>query len=332
MDKFVSIKGFNEFESFKTTVLKSEDRYTEVRCSYEEPCLSSGETLLIQMPHLVLNYSVNRIENPLQLSIAATGEQMESLFLLEGTVQSRFDLIPKQVIAGKNQHAFHYSPEMSARHILQKGFMQAIHINFDLSFFKSLMQSATQKQTDLICDNLERKKVFFASPGLQPEMKDILYAIMNCKFQGATRLLYLEAKTLELFSLQMLQLNSATEPSLNTITMADKEKLKAVYAYIEENYLLPLSLESLSLNFMLNEFKLKKGYKTLFNTTVFNHIYHLRMAKAKRLLTEENMNVSMVSDLIGYHNIAAFSTAFKKRFGYSPSKFSNVKCHKRSSE
>jgi AraC-like DNA-binding protein len=76
---------------------------------------------------------------------------------------------------------------------------------------------------------------------------------------------------------------------------------------------------------MLNEFKLKKGYKTLFNTTVFNHILYLRMAKAKQLLTEENMNVSMISDIIGYHSIAAFSSAFKKRFGYSPTKFSSVK-------
>lgn len=324
MDNFVSIKSFGEFESFNSAVIKSDDRYTEVRCSYNEPDLSSGETILIKMPHLVLNYSVNRIENPLQLNVGSTGEQLESLFLLEGTVESRFDLISKQVTARKNQHAFHYSPEMSGKHTLQKGLMQAIHINFDLGFYKTLMQSATQKQTDLICNNLERKEVFFAFPetsGLQAEMKDILYAIMNCKFQGDIRLLYLEAKTLELFSYQILQLQ-ACEPLKDTITCADKEKLKAVYEYIEENYLLPQSLKALSQNFMLNEFKLKKGYKTLFNTTVFNHIHHLRMTKAKQLLAEENMNVSMVSDFMGYNNIAAFSAAFRKRFGYPPGKIS----------
>lgn len=324
MDNFVSIKAFSEFESFTSSVVKSDDRYTEVKCSYKELDLSSGEALLIKMPHLVLNYSVNRIENPLQLNVESTGEQMESLFLLEGTVESRFDLIHKQVNATKNQHAFHYSPEMSGRHTLQKGLMQAIHINFDLGFYKTLMQSATQKQTDLICNNLERKEVFFAFPetsGLQPEMKDILYAIMNCKFQGDIRLLYLEAKALELFSHQILALQSGSEISKDTIASADKEKLKAVYGYIEENYLLPQSLKALSQTFMLNEFKLKKGYKTLFNTTVFNHIHHLRMTKAKQLLAEENMNVSMVSDFMGYNNIAAFSAAFRKRFGYPPGKF-----------
>jgi AraC-like DNA-binding protein len=215
---------------------------------------------------------------------------------------------------------------MAGKHILQKGLMQAIHINFDLGLYKNVMQSATQKQTDLICNKLERKEVFFASPegsGLQPEMKDILYAIKNCKFQGDIRLLYLEAKALELFSYQVLQLQGCVELPRYVITSADKEKLKAVYSHIEENYLLPQSLKGLSQTFMLNEFKLKKGYKTLFNTTVFSHIYHLRMTKAKQLLAEENMNVSLVSDFMGYNNIAAFSAAFSKRFGYPPSKFSN---------
>lgn len=327
MDNLVSVKAFTEFESFSASVIKSDDRYTEVRCSYNEPELSSGETLLIKMPHLVLNYSVNRIENPLLLHVESTGEQLESLFLLEGSVKSHFDLIPKQVNATKNQHAFHYSPEMSGKHILQKGMMQAIHINFDLGLYKTVMQSATQKETDLICNKLEKKEVFFAAPersGLQPEMKDVLYAIMNCKFKGDIRLLYLEAKALELFSYQVLQLQGSVEMPRDVIATAEKEKLKAVYSYIEENYLFPQSLKGLCQTFMLNEFKLKKGYKTLFNTTVFNHIYHLRMAKAKQLLAEENMNVSMVSDFMGYNNIAAFSAAFSKRFGYPPSKFYNT--------
>jgi AraC family transcriptional activator of pyochelin receptor len=55
--------------------------------------------------------------------------------------------------------------------------------------------------------------------------------------------------------------------------------------------------------------------------TVFGHIHHLRMQKAKRLLEEGRMNISEVSDFIGYSNIPAFSAAFKKHFGYPPSKW-----------
>jgi AraC family transcriptional regulator, transcriptional activator of the genes for pyochelin and ferripyochelin receptors len=328
MDKFTTVKAFTEFESFTTSVLTRSDRYTEFQCSYNEPLLGSANTHLIKMPHLALNYTVSQIENPLQLKIGNASEQMDSLFLLEGTVESDFDLLSHTVTPKKDQHAFHYSPDPSATHILSRGLHRAVHVSYDLGFYKSLMQSASQKQTDVVCEHLEKKKVFFAPPEqmyLQPQMKDILNAIINCQFQSDTRLLYLEAKTFELFSLQMLQLNTTTHTSRDTISLADKEKLKAVYAFIEENYLLPHSLKDLSATFLLNEFKLKSGYKALFNTTVFNHIYHLRMAKAKQLLAKENMSVSMVSDFIGYYNIAAFSSAFKRRFGYSPKDVVNGK-------
>ncbi|GAB3499929.1 hypothetical protein GCM10027341_24230 [Spirosoma knui] len=65
---------------------------------------------------------------------------------------------------------------------------------------------------------------------------------------------------------------------------------------------------------------MKKGYKELFNTTVFGHIHQLRMQKARQLLAEKVMNVSETADYIGYSNVSSFSAEFKKRFGYSPSR------------
>ncbi len=105
------------------------------------------------------------------------------------------------------------------------------------------------------------------------------------------------------------------------ISKADREKLKAVRAYIQVNYLAPLSLSMISTEFGLNEFKLKKGNKELFHTPVFGHILDFRMLKVKQLLEEGHLNISQVSDFIGYSNLAAFSCSFKKKFGYAPSKY-----------
>jgi AraC-like DNA-binding protein len=196
-----------------------------------------------------------------------------------------------------------------------------------MDFFKSIVQSAEDKQIDIICNSMERKEAFLPSHEhllMQPRMLDILNAIKNCPFNGLTRLLYLEAKALELFSLQLEQFSKWSTGSINDISKADKEKLTEVYAFIESNYLLPLSLARLSAAYGLNEFKLKKGYKSLFHTTVFGHIHSLRMRKAKGLLEEGRMNISEVSDYIGYSNIPAFSAAFKKHLGCPPSKYSRV--------
>jgi AraC-like DNA-binding protein len=99
----------------------------------------------------------------------------------------------------------------------------------------------------------------------------------------------------------------------------DKEKIYAVKEYLDRAYLDPLTMKSLTYEFGLNEFKLKKGYKHFFNTTVFGYILHLRMQKAKALLSDPQMTISDVAQFIGYNNTGSFSYEFKKRFGYSPS-------------
>ena len=49
--------------------------------------------------------------------------------------------------------------------------------------------------------------------------------------------------------------------------------------------------------------------------------YHLnvRLKKAKDLLVTGKYSVADVAELVGYNDIFAFSKAYKKYFGYSPS-------------
>ena len=72
-----------------------------------------------------------------------------------------------------------------------------------------------------------------------------------------------------------------------------------------------------------NEFTLKKGFKELFGTTVFNFWNDAKMAEAKKMLLNGSMNVSEVSDLVGYKNPRHFSAAFKRKYGMIPSTLKN---------
>src|SRR5690606_5778529 len=107
-------------------------------------------------------------------------------------------------------------------------------------------------------------------------------------------------------------------PAKNCISVTDREKLYGLKEYIEKHYLQPLSLKQLGRLSGLNEFKLKKGYRSLFNITVFGHIHHLRMQQARQWLTQGDMTVTEVSARIGYSSSSNFSAAFKKQFGYPP--------------
>jgi AraC-like DNA-binding protein len=68
----------------------------------------------------------------------------------------------------------------------------------------------------------------------------------------------------------------------------------------------------------LNDFKLKKGFKELFGTTVFSYLNELKMDYAKRLILDEKKTIYEVAMTLGYSEPHHFYAAFKRRFGYSP--------------
>ncbi|YAF95181.1 MAG: helix-turn-helix domain-containing protein [Nodularia sp. CChRGM 3473] len=73
----------------------------------------------------------------------------------------------------------------------------------------------------------------------------------------------------------------------------------------------------------LNDCTLKQSFKSVFGTTVFAYLYDLRMEQAQLLLQENRMNITEVAKTIGYTNSRSFATAFKRKFGISPSNYGN---------
>lgn len=314
----------NQFGSIAHQVLTQTERYTEVTIQFKEPGLAQGEFALIQMPGLALNHVVFNVEEPLRMDVKESQEGAESVFILDGCIAANFDRLSKPLQSQEHHHALHYNQEFTGEHIMAPGRFEAYHLNFDLPFFKSIVQGTDDRLMEAIGNSIERQEPYLAHPAefqVQPQMLEIIRAVNNCRFTGITKCMYVEAKALELFTHQIEQFSKRQELAKDCISKADKEKLKAVREFIQVNYLSPLSLAKISAEFGLNEFKLKKGYKELFHTTVFNHIHDCRMLQAKQLLEEGYLNISQVSDFIGYSNIAAFSGSFKKKFGYTPSRY-----------
>ena len=47
----------------------------------------------------------------------------------------------------------------------------------------------------------------------------------------------------------------------------------------------------------------------------------LKITEAKKLLREDNLSVSQITDALGYSGIHNFSRAFKKSTGFSPTEY-----------
>ena len=88
---------------------------------------------------------------------------------------------------------------------------------------------------------------------------------------------------------------------------------------IEEHIQKTISIEELSKLVGLNTFKLKTGFKALFNSTIYSYLTSVRMIYAKKLISSGENNISETAHLVGYKNPQHFTTDFKKLYGYLPS-------------
>ena len=115
-------------------------------------------------------------------------------------------------------------------------------------------------------------------------------------------------------------MNGAPEPE-PCLRNEDEEALEAAARYLEENLSGDHSLAQISRQVHLNEFKLKKGFKEYFQTTVFGYLRQKRMEYASQLLTKERFTVIEAAQAVGYSNPSHFTRAFRNCFGVNPREF-----------
>jgi AraC-like DNA-binding protein len=142
--------------------------------------------------------------------------------------------------------------------------------------------------------------------------------MIHCSYEGHMRQLYYEAKIIELFLMQAQQAENMMGRKPVQIKAADIEKLHAARQFVHMNMLEPISLQQVARAAGLNDFKLKKGFRELFGTTVFGYLNELKMTHAKRLLQDGGVSVGDIAIDLGYSEPQNFTKAFKRHFGYTP--------------
>lgn len=155
---------------------------------------------------------------------------------------------------------------------------------------------------------------------LPPGLRVIAEQVLRCNLKGVLRDTFYRGKALELLALALAELQRE-EPSKQAILLsaADVERIREAREILLENRISPPTLAQLSRSVGLNEFKLKQGFRFVFNTTAYALLNMDRMQEAERLLREGKLNVAQVSYKVGYASNAAFSRAFGRYFGYPPS-------------
>lgn len=132
-------------------------------------------------------------------------------------------------------------------------------------------------------------------------------------------LIHTKVNELLLYSMEALQEDQEDTPTCPLSIEADfVNRLFDAKQLLLDNLGTPLTIKELSKKVAMNECYLKKGFKDLFGSTIFEFYQKERMSHAKYLLYEKGLTVTEVADLLGYSSISHFSTAFKKFTGLRP--------------
>ncbi|MEM9543260.1 MAG: AraC family transcriptional regulator [Cyanobacteria bacterium P01_E01_bin.42] len=155
---------------------------------------------------------------------------------------------------------------------------------------------------------------------IAPAMGQVLQQLLCCPYQGAMQQLYLESKAIELFALQFAHWAECRQRSATAVNLRpeDIERLHCARDILLDNALHPPSLLDIAKQVGLNDYKLKRGFRQLFGTSVFSYLYDYRMQQAQQLLLDSNLSIAGVAAKVGYRNPEAFSTAFRRKFAISP--------------
>ncbi len=159
---------------------------------------------------------------------------------------------------------------------------------------------------------------------LSPAMIGAISQLLAETYTGDLRRVHLEAKATELICMMSGVMRDRPDETLPVkLTKADIDRLHEARALLANSYDQPPGIDALSRQLGLNRNKLSYGFKHFFDMTISEFCAECRLQTGWDMLRDTGLPFSHVAAEVGYAQTAAFSSAFRKRFGMTPSQVRN---------
>jgi len=309
-------------------VPKSEAEITHSRSvtsspSYHHPSIGKIKFAQLCTPYMQVTDMRFELLNDFELHDVDSTDTININFFLHGSLDTTFSGLGHELNMRPNFHNLVYSPEgKDISRVSGAQNVEMLHISLQRDFFISCLGDG-DPWTDRILQEIRHERPFSGckiNPESTPHMMRLIDTFRSNTETGPMQNLLMQSRILELLALQMDQFR-APSPIHEDIRHDEAEKLHQLKTYLDANFLSELNLAQLSKVCLLNEFKVKKGFKLLFGTTVFSYLRKLRMEYASQLLVNCRMSIDEVADILSYEHAQHFSIAFKKYMGVSPSAY-----------
>jgi AraC-like DNA-binding protein len=299
---------------------------TERRDVYSFP-FGNAEMVQLAFSGIYIVYGDMVLYETQRLNYEITGDidLVEMHFTLQGVGTMKNLNSGKEHHFKTNEHNLHYTPlfngtgEYGGKLDRYKFF----EVHFTKRFFFELAKDSSPSLMQF-AEKIARGDENDLSSGNMPisfAMHQCINDIMHANLTGGLKLLFLQSKCIELLSLQAQMYEDAIRSSSSPIICkpGDADSIHFAKDYLLQNAAQPPSLTELAKIAGINEFKLKQGFKALFNNTVFGYLTDYKLNQARELLVC-NIPIKEVADQLGYSSVQHFNSAFRKKFGCPPGK------------
>lgn len=110
----------------------------------------------------------------------------------------------------------------------------------------------------------------------------------------------------------------------NVLKSDDAEKMRIVYDYVMKNFKTKISLDEIAEMLNMTTTSFCRYFKPRANKTFTRFVNDIRIGHARKLLLEDNFNISEISYVCGFNTLSNFNKQFKSISGKSPTEYRSL--------
>lgn len=198
-----------------------------------------------------------------------------------------------------------------------------VRVDISTTLLSRLIEKTGPDEANFMNSGAHRNDSFklLARGSLTTSLACLAQEVIHCPMQAGAKRLFMEGKALEIIAHELSFFRNSDKADYGRPEPLEIERLRQAKSILDIEYADPPGLFELARRVGLNDFKLKRGFKSCFGTTIFGYIRDLRMEKARTMLDRGDMSVTEAAFAAGYNSLGYFAAAFKKRFGILPGKY-----------
>lgn len=200
-----------------------------------------------------------------------------------------------------------------------------------MDFFREKCFRLSTVQSDLLASIIREARRAFACPLDDPNTKHMTlndsadfgsFQLVSLYLQHLLIDIYREGTAVPECECGVMAQSAASNLSY-TKELNNREILNGVIKYLEENICRHLTIDEICRDNMVGYSCIKQLFHDRYQCGVLEYFNKMRIEYAKQLIRSNGMNVSEISDKLGYSSIHYFSRQFKRYTGMAPTEYSS---------